>query len=123
LPAVRSLDDYLFRMAKNRLFDESRAATRKRDWLRTLSEDTITVNGSEDALMLKEYYGLVDKAISLMPERRQQIFRMNAIEELTAREIADKLNLSLPVGDIEQHAARKTGCVSCLMEQLAWRAE
>lgn len=97
LAGVRSLDDYLFRMAKNRLFDEQRAESRRLQYQRATAGEDVATNGVEDALLLKEYDGLVRRAVALMPERRQKIFKMNAVDEMTAKEIAEALQLSLPV--------------------------
>lgn len=96
LTGVRSLDDYLFFMVRNRLFDERRRTDRQRKFMGAVHSEEPYANEPQEALLLKEYHALVQKAISQMPERRQKIFRMNAVEELSAREIAERLNMSLP---------------------------
>jgi len=96
LVGVLSLKDYLFRMAKNRVFDERRKAASREQYLRAIREES-PANEVFDAVLLKEYHQVVQAGIAQMPARRQQIFRMNAQQELSAREIADALQLSLPV--------------------------
>ena len=97
LTGVLSLKDYLFRMARNRVFDARRKDIRHDQYLKAITTNDQSSNEVFDAVILKEYHQVVQNGITQMPERRQQIFMMNAQEELTAREIAERLNLSLAV--------------------------
>ena len=95
LTGVRSLYEYLFRMARNQVFDERRKADHRRAYIRSLSDTP--ANNTEDQLLLKEYHALVREGLAQMPGRRAHIFMLNAMHDLTAREIAEQLNLSVPV--------------------------
>ncbi|HRN48198.1 MAG TPA: sigma-70 family RNA polymerase sigma factor [Niabella sp.] len=97
LVGVKSIPDYIFRMAKNHWFDIQKLNKHTES-----ASDVNTQNFSSDTdiakeLIYKEYYSIAQKAIASMPDRRREIFLLNAQEELTAREIAEKLGLSLPV--------------------------
>jgi RNA polymerase sigma-70 factor (family 1) len=95
LTGVRSLHEYLFRMARNQVFDQRRKEDHRRAYLRTLTADA-PATSIEDQLLLKEYHQLVREGLAKMPERRQQIFLLSATHDLTARQIAEQLHLSVP---------------------------
>ena len=97
LTGVISLKNYLFRMARNRVFDLRRKDVHRDQYLKTITTEDKSNNDVFDTLLLKEYHQVVQDGITRMPDRRQKIFLMNAREELTAREIAERLNLSLGV--------------------------
>lgn len=97
LTGVISLKDYLFRMAKNRVFDEKRKNKHRNQYMKAINPEQENDNDIFDGIILKEYHQVVQRGIAQMPERRQQIFMMNAQEELPAREIAERLDLTLAV--------------------------
>ena len=107
LTGVLSLKDYLFRMARNRVFDARRKDIRHDQYLKAITTNDQSSNEVFDAVILKEYHQVVQNGITQMPERRQQIFMMNAQEELTAREIAERLNLSLAVVKKQLYEAKQ----------------
>ncbi|WP_157306238.1 RNA polymerase sigma factor [Chitinophaga tropicalis] len=95
LVGIKSLESFMLRMVKNRLID----TIRKRDRIISMNEQALDNEISSDNIfqdvLLKEYHDLARKAIDAMPERRRKIFLLNAEEELTAKEIADRMQLSL----------------------------
>ena len=92
LTGIRSFEHYLFRMAKNRIFDlvsqsRNRQSLMKQMCLRLQeTEDT-----THDGLVFREYHDIAQEAINILPARKKQIFLMNARDEMTAREIAEVL--------------------------------
>jgi RNA polymerase sigma-70 factor (family 1) len=95
LTGIRSLQDYLFTMTRNGMTDALRGDKRYRNYLKAIDKQE-TSNETVDELTLKEYHHLVREGLKEMPERRQQIFLMNARDEMTAKQIAEQLNISLP---------------------------
>jgi RNA polymerase sigma-70 factor (family 1) len=95
LIGIRSFENYLFRMAKNRIFDRTRQSKTRLALIRQISaqiqenEDS-TYNG----LLFQEYHAIAKEAINLLSPRKKQIFLMNAQQEMTAREIADTLGIT-----------------------------
>jgi len=95
LPGIRSFDDYLFRMAKNRIFDASRQLKHRLRLARQISRQTQeTEDSTYNTLLFQEYHAIAQKAINLLPPRKKKIFLMNAVDEMTAQEIANTLGLS-----------------------------
>lgn len=95
LTGIKSLPDYLFTMTRNTMADTLRGDKRYRNYLAAIKPDEPS-NDTIDDITLKEYHALVHEGLAAMPERRQQIFWMNARDEMTAKQIAERLNLSLP---------------------------
>ena len=107
LTGIRSFEDYLFRMAKNRIFDSTKQSQTRRKLNRHIAPNTEEGADSPfDDLLFQQYHETAQDAINQLPQRRREIFLMNARDELTAREIAVLLNVSLPVVKKQLHEAR-----------------
>ena len=106
LTGIRSFEDYLFRMAKNRIFDSSRQSRTRVKVTRRIAQETQEASDSTyNDLLFQQYHATAQEAINQLPDRRKQIFLMNASEELTAREIAEKLGMSLSAVKKQLHEA------------------
>lgn len=107
LTGIRSFEDYLFRMAKNRIFDKSKQSQTRRKLNRHIAPNTEEGADSPfDDLLFQQYHETAQEAINQLSQRRREIFLMNARDELTAREIAVLLNISLPAVKKQLHEAR-----------------
>ncbi len=95
LIGIRSFDDYLFRMAKNRIFDTARQSQTRLKLVRQIGRQMQeTSDSTYNALFFREYHAIAQAAIDQLPPRKKQIFLMNARDEMTAREIAEVLGVS-----------------------------
>ena len=107
LTGIRSFEDYLFRMAKNRIFDSSRQSRTRQKLNRRIAPDTEEGADSPfNDLLFQQYHEAAQEAINQLSARRKEIFLLNARDELTAREIAVLLGVSLPVVKKQLHEAR-----------------
>lgn len=95
LIAVKSLDNYVFRMAKNRVFDLRKLDKRIISNSDLLDDAGTAENIVDDEVLLAEYHVIAKEAISLLSEKRREIFLLNAQHELSAREISEQLGLTL----------------------------
>jgi RNA polymerase sigma-70 factor (family 1) len=101
---VERLDAYLFGATKKRIIDVIRASLVRKhheessQLLRT-SEDTGL--DAEEELAYQELYSAIHKCLDLLPEKTSEIFRMNRMEQLSAREISTLLNI--PARTVEYH--------------------
>lgn len=59
----------------------------------------------EFALEEKEFKAELERVISAMPEKQREVFLMNRIEEMTYKEIADRLELSVKAVEKRMHGA------------------
>ncbi len=95
LPAIQSINNYFFRMARNRLIDYARRHDLQTTLPLLLPPTDLDDDSVFKSLLLKEYNKIAQQAIEFLPERRRTIFLLNAQDELTAREIAERMGMSL----------------------------
>ncbi|WP_127124980.1 RNA polymerase sigma factor [Pseudoflavitalea rhizosphaerae] len=105
LTAVRSLPQYLFRMARNRLLDLHRSNRARQE------RETATSAGPEPSgmspLECKEFYEYALRAIARLPERQRIIYEMSVFQDRSLDEIASVLGLSKPVVIKQLYLANK----------------
>lgn len=95
---IVSLEFYLYRMARNRLIDLKRS----KDVLRLhLSQIAGSRNEATEStaheMQFREFHKRAQMAIRDLPERRRLIFNLNINHDLSIKEIAERLNISVSV--------------------------
>jgi RNA polymerase sigma-70 factor (ECF subfamily) len=98
MPAIRSFEQYLYRMAKNRLIDVRKSNHARQE--RQLS--TYKTSGDKAALAFeaaeyREVYETAMQAIKQLNERQQLIYRLRVFDDLSLDEISTRLSLSKSV--------------------------
>jgi RNA polymerase sigma factor (sigma-70 family) len=95
--AIRStVRGYLFAAVGNQTL-RLRRETKLRRTVRVdgeIGRHLVDLRGSDSDLLYQEFHDEIDLLISKLPPQRQLIFRMNRIEGLRYREIAEALSLS-----------------------------
>ena len=92
---VRFFSAYLFRMAKNAVYDcYDRNQIREYSLLEKESVIPFHESPIEDSLYASELEELINIAISGMPERRREIFLMSRQDGLSNKEIAKELDIN-----------------------------
>ena len=94
LDADKNFDGFLFMITRNIIFNYSRRHFNELNFKMTVLkglENSYDIEEELDAADLKNY---IDKLISQLPARRQQIFRMSREEHLSNREIAERCAVS-----------------------------
>lgn len=95
LQKIRSFEDYLFRMAKNKLFDLAKKNKVKVKVIqRLMPQQASTGNDSTDEVTYKEYHRVAMEAITHLPERKREVFLMSVEDEMSLDEIAAALKIS-----------------------------
>jgi len=96
---IKSLKSYLYKAVKNKSINHL-----KKQFSRSLEYGTENIaenyfTGSmpdpEEILKNKELGNILSKAFAQLPEKCRIIFKMKKVGELTNKEIADKLNISV----------------------------
>lgn len=95
LADVQSFENYVFRMAQNRLFDVAKQKERRRNVIKHASlnihnEDNVV----EKQVIFNQYHQLSQKAIEQLPPRKKEIFLLSTQNGLSLDEIAAITDLS-----------------------------
>ncbi|MDD7455969.1 MAG: RNA polymerase sigma-70 factor [Bacteroidales bacterium] len=90
LPELRSVNSYLYRMAKNAALNYLRCARREVYGMADIEDDEIL----EEAISAKQKLKIVGSVISNMPVKRRSIFLMSRIFGIPNDQIAEQMNVS-----------------------------
>src|SRR5690606_2497725 len=101
---IERLDSYLYRAVKYRVIDVIRAGM-----VRKYHEESAGTIRYSDSLRLdedeefayKELYEAILEGLTVLPEKTSEIFRLNRLEQLSASEISERLQI--PVRTVEYH--------------------
>ncbi|RBL89004.1 RNA polymerase sigma factor [Chitinophaga flava] len=102
LGEIRSLRSFLFRVTRNQVLNYFRSAKVKMRVQQLMaSGDTPENADAGELLQYKQYYELASDAISKLPKRRQEVFRLSYENGLNTHEIASQLHISSSA--VKQH--------------------
>jgi RNA polymerase sigma-70 factor (ECF subfamily) len=105
----RNLETYLFSIARNRVIDVMRKRFHQQQYLENLYKQlNDEPDNSLDTLAIVEYAELEKQIFSLieaLPEKRKLIFKLNKLEGLSYKEIAQRLNISENTVDTQIRSA------------------
>jgi RNA polymerase sigma-70 factor (ECF subfamily) len=86
---------YLFSIARNRYYDMLRKRVTEScyaDYI--LQQNNLIADDFEKEIEDKEIYEIINKLLQQIPNRRQKIFRMSREDDLSYKQIAEKLQIS-----------------------------
>ncbi len=101
---IDRLESYLFRAARNRVIDVIRAGLIRKHHEESSQLIRFTDReglDTEEQLAYNELYAAIHEGLSLLPEKTGEIFRLNRLDQLSAREISTLLDI--PVRTVEYH--------------------
>jgi RNA polymerase sigma-70 factor (family 1) len=95
LKDLDSFKDWLFIVTRNACYKQFRLKVRETVGLSEGMEDGDVVNILSPDLTVeaREAWQLLLKGVELLPEKRRQVFRMNRLEGMSHKEIAEALNI------------------------------
>ncbi|WP_075591588.1 RNA polymerase sigma-70 factor [Labilibacter marinus] len=101
---INSLKSYLMIAVRNSCHNELKRLQHERSYKKTItSEDVIAeVNYSDSGVMER-----ISETINQLPEQRKRIFKLNRLEGLKYREIAERLNISPKTVEVQMGKALK----------------
>ncbi len=112
----RPLDPYVYRIVRNCAFDYlkevARAARLKEDL-----QSVLVAPSYQENLSANQCAEMAQRAIEMLPEKRQIIFRMNYDEDMTHQEIAEALQISIHT--VKSQLVKATKTVRLLLLQQA----
>jgi len=91
-----SLSSYLFTAVKYQIFNYIKSDQVRKTYASHFSLQTakLTDNSNEENIAASDLRDAVEKEISRLPEKCQQVFRMSRMQHLSVRDIASTLNIS-----------------------------
>ena len=92
--AIDNLSAYLHTAVKFQLFKQVSRQPAMAVFLDSFEEIITSPIAADDFLIEKEIQNLINLWLAALPERRRQIFILHYQEELSTREIADRLGIS-----------------------------
>jgi len=101
-------DHYLFRIARNKVYDLFRKASRDKkleEKLLALSADQ-EYNPVEEGLYRKESLGLLEREIEMLPPKCREVFKLCKLEGRSYQEVAEMLNIS--TATVNNHIVKAT---------------
>ena len=92
LEEVDHFDSWLFIIARNTILSGVRKKLSRPDFVaeQDMAEKALR---PDERLESRQYYEYLMKGIALLPERRQQVFRLSRLEGLTHSQIAEQLGM------------------------------
>lgn len=121
---IANANAYLYRLTFNLIIDIQRSGVRRwaRDdrWHRDAAvvrggADLAPTPGAEQALAAKQDLAKVMSALSKLPQQTQRVFRLHKFEELSYRETASALGISISA--VEKHMSRALKRLILAVEQ------
>lgn len=107
LIAIQSFQAYVFRMGRNILVSRYRKEKVKQRYIREIENRQPTQPAliPDNDILLVEYKALVMEAICCLSPRQKEVFMLRTEEELSLKEIARVLKISLPAVKKNLYAA------------------
>jgi len=104
-----SFESYLYQASRYKALNYKRDKSRNENKLSILTKKSIgkVSVGADEAIQINELIQILNGAIKLLPDRCQQIFRLSRTEELSYREIAELLDISISTVDNQVNTAIK----------------
>lgn len=90
-----SLETYLFTAGRYKALNKIRDTKRQQEIDQHLATEYVSVDTPDSIIEIKELESVIEKAIETLPPRCQHIFRLSREEELSYKEIAELLGISV----------------------------
>lgn len=103
-----SVKNYLFRAIKNHCLNYIKHNQIKNQYSQKILTERKSISADEDITSQTELFQKIEQSIAELPEKRQEIFRLNRQEGLKYREIAEKMNISIKTVETQMGLAIKT---------------
>ncbi|WP_240700570.1 sigma-70 family RNA polymerase sigma factor [Sphingobium sp. MP9-4] len=108
---------YLQRIARNLLFERSRRRSRRMAAAHVAigeEADIAVPPAQEEALAQADLMARYEAAVQGLPDRTREAFLLHRLDELTYREIAERLGISIPT--VQYHVGRALAHISTALE-------
>ena len=102
---IKHLQNYLNTGIKYQVINYVKAKIhREKKYQYAMSKQAYAENTSEDSLLINELSLAIDRAITMLPEKTQLVFRLNRLENHSVKDISSLMNISDKA--VEYHITR-----------------
>jgi len=101
---IERLEPYLIRAARNRIIDVIRAGIIRKHHEESSYLNYLSLSKNldvEEEIAYKELHAAIHEGLEQLPEKTQEIFRLNRLDQLSVREVSIVLNI--PQRTVEYH--------------------
>lgn len=98
---ILNIKSYLFIAARTRIFNAIRDKKKKEYLLTSFYQEEMLNTNSEEIIDYNEFYDVIQKLITKLPEQTQTIYKLSRHEKLKYKEIAKVLDISIKT--VEKH--------------------
>ena len=110
----RPIEGYIFQITKNTSLNKLRKKIGEPAFFYELDEELPSNKYADEHIFQKEIQETINKIISRLPPKRQEVFRLSREKGLSNREIAEKLGIS--INTVEGHIRHANSYVRQSME-------
>lgn len=103
-----SLNNYIYTIAKNHLFNIQRKKINEKAYRSYLIEHLIQIPNLENEMIFADLKATIDKVIDELPAQRKKVFVMGNMEGMSNKEMAEVLNLSVRTIEVHKSLALQT---------------
>jgi len=114
LAAVKDLRAYLFRSAYNSSLNQLKKNNRSQAFSGTTETQIESTDAASHLVISDELETQIEKAVAILPEKCQAVFRLSRFEEKSYKEISEELNISIKT--VENHMGK---ALKIMREQLS----
>lgn len=91
---IENLESYLFSCIKYGVIRHYKSQIVEEKYFQYAQQNNADEEKTEELLLLNELHTSIEKALNLLPEKTQQVFRMSRFEHLSVKQISEKLTIS-----------------------------
>jgi RNA polymerase sigma-70 factor (family 1) len=95
LNSIENFDGFIFMMARNNIYDRfKKKASEQKAFTVIKKQKREPVNHADHPLIEQQYFDLLQKTLSMLPDRQKQIYHLSRDKGMNYKQIGQQLNIS-----------------------------
>ncbi|MEN2401475.1 RNA polymerase sigma-70 factor [Flavobacterium sp. MC2016-06] len=104
LAEITSIENYLFIVARNHIFDMIKKIARDTNFINTFSDSKTSFNDTDSAVKDDQYNVILNQILEQLPPQQQKIYKMSKWDGLSHQKIGEDLGIS--TATVKKHMAQ-----------------
>ena len=106
---AQSFGNYLFTICRNFMFNQNRKKINEQAYIEYVKNYLLQINfKTEDDIVFSDLLQWLNEQIEMLPPQQKQIYRLSRNENMTHKQIADKMHISVKTVETHIRLALKT---------------